>query len=192
MQWLRPETPGSRPDARWQCSLPVLREAPGAHLLGLRPAAHGCRDYRCRAGLRLVLPGSAAAMRLLRPDPEDRQAGDGNHAGLAPCRMRSLRGGTAASRQGRAGTAGLWPVRRDSRAGLRLPRVRPGRADPQRWPLFLLRPGRRRPDPACRPWREHPRPVASPAGGADHGRQPGHRGEVAGREPVSPAARRTG
>jgi hypothetical protein len=41
-------------------------------VLGLRPAAHRRRDQRCRAGLRLVLPGSAAAMRALRPDPQDR------------------------------------------------------------------------------------------------------------------------
>jgi len=81
MQRVRAEAPGSRPDARRHRPLPVLRDPPGPHLLGLRPAAHGCRDHRCRAGLRLVLPGSAAAMRPLRPDPEDRQAGNSNCPG---------------------------------------------------------------------------------------------------------------
>jgi hypothetical protein len=61
-------------------ALPVLRHAPGPHVLGLRSAAHRRRDHRCRAGLRLVLPGSAAVMRALRPDPQDRQAGDGIHS----------------------------------------------------------------------------------------------------------------
>ena len=77
MRRVRPNAPGRRPDARRQRSLPVLRYATGAHVLGMRPAAHRCRNHRCRPGLRLVLPGSAAAMRTLRADPQDRQAGDG-------------------------------------------------------------------------------------------------------------------
>ena len=77
MQRVRPEAPGGYSDARRQRSLPVLRYPPGAHVLGLRPAAHRCRDHRCRPGLRVVLPGSAAAMRALRADPQDRQAGHG-------------------------------------------------------------------------------------------------------------------
>jgi len=38
---------------------------------------HRCRDDRCRAGVRLVLPGSPAAMRA---DAQDRKAGDSNHS----------------------------------------------------------------------------------------------------------------
>jgi len=68
------------PDARRQRPLPVLRHAPGPHVRGLRPAAHRRRHQRCRAGLHLVLPGSAAAVRALRPDPQDRQAGDSIHS----------------------------------------------------------------------------------------------------------------
>jgi hypothetical protein len=41
-------------------------------MLGLRPPAHRRRDHRCRPGLRLVLPGSSAAMRALQQDPQDR------------------------------------------------------------------------------------------------------------------------
>jgi hypothetical protein len=44
-----------------------------------RPAAHRRRDHRRRPRLRLVLPGSAAAMRALRADPQDRQAGHTIH-----------------------------------------------------------------------------------------------------------------
>jgi len=69
MRRMRPEASGGRPDARRQRSLPVLRYATGAHVGGLRLAAHRCRNHRCRPGLRLVLPGSAAAMRALRADP---------------------------------------------------------------------------------------------------------------------------
>lgn len=86
MQRMRPEASGGHPDARWQCSLPVLRDAPGAHL-GLRPAAHRRRDRRRQAGLRPVLPGSAAAVRALRPDPEDRQAGNSNRADRNTARL---------------------------------------------------------------------------------------------------------
>jgi len=80
MRRMRPEAPGRRPDARRQRSLSVLRDPPGPHLLGLRLAAHRRRDHRGRPGLRLVLPGSAAAMRALRPEPQDRQAGHGNRS----------------------------------------------------------------------------------------------------------------
>jgi hypothetical protein len=107
MQRLRPETPGSRPDARRQRPLPVLRYPPGARLLGLRPAAYRRRDHRCRAGLRLVLPGSAAAMRALRPDPQDRQAGDSNHSGLVLQLLQGCGGGLLGLRGNQALPADL-------------------------------------------------------------------------------------
>jgi hypothetical protein len=58
-----------------------------------------------------------------------------------PWRMRGLRGGAAADRRRRSGKAGLRSLRRNSGAGLRLPRVRAGRRDPQRRALLRLRPG---------------------------------------------------
>jgi hypothetical protein len=79
MQRVRPDTTHRCPDARRQRPLLVLRHPPGPHMLGLRPAAHRRRNHRCRAGLRLVLPGSTAAMRALRQDPQNRQAGDSIH-----------------------------------------------------------------------------------------------------------------
>lgn len=132
------------------------------------PICRSCRprpSWRCvRCGrdrpVQAEWPRWAGLRRLLRACPPP------------PRRMRRLRGGPAADRQQRGGKTGLRAVRRGPRAGLHLPRVRPGRGNPQQSALFPLRPGRTHPAPACQPWRGSLRPASSLARGAHRGRQP--------------------
>ena len=62
------------PDGSARCQFCATRPVRTCSACGQQRTVAGTTD--AGPGLRLVLPGSAAAVRALRPDSENRQAGD--------------------------------------------------------------------------------------------------------------------
>lgn len=82
MRTVRAQAPGRLPRRRRPTVLHNVLPAAAAPVHWLRPAPHGHRDHRRRAGLRPLLCPAATAVRPVRPHPPDRGAGQGRRPGL--------------------------------------------------------------------------------------------------------------